>query len=76
MRLVELPTPDETNDNIVAYWVPARLPAPGEPLDFAYEVAWQGDAQQEQAEGGGGGHGKAPLSDDGAKSMIAKVHLK
>ena len=24
---------DETHDNIVAYWVPATLPAPGQPLD-------------------------------------------
>lgn len=46
VELVQLPTPDETHDNIVAYWVPATLPAPGEPLDFAYELAWQGEAQQ------------------------------
>lgn len=45
VELVQLPTPDETHDNVVAYWVPARLPAPGEALDLAYEVAWQGDAQ-------------------------------
>jgi periplasmic glucans biosynthesis protein len=46
VELLQLPTPDETHDNIAAYWVPARLPAPGEPFDFAYEIAWQGDAQQ------------------------------
>lgn len=46
VELLQLPTPDETHDNIAAYWVPARLPAAGEPLDFAYEIAWQGDAQQ------------------------------
>jgi glucans biosynthesis protein len=40
VRLVELPTPDETNDNIVAFWVPAKLPAPGEPLEFAYRLHW------------------------------------
>jgi periplasmic glucans biosynthesis protein len=44
--LLQLPTPDETEDNIVAAWVPARAPAPGEPLDFAYRLHWQGDAQQ------------------------------
>jgi glucans biosynthesis protein len=43
VELVQLPTPDETHDNIVAYWVPAQLPAPGEPLDYAYELQWQGD---------------------------------
>jgi glucans biosynthesis protein len=46
VELVQLPTPDETHDNIVAYWVPAALPAPGTPLEFAYELDWQGDAQQ------------------------------
>ncbi|MDR7150240.1 glucans biosynthesis protein [Hydrogenophaga palleronii] len=46
VELVQLPTPDETHDNIVAYWVPARLPAPGQPLELSYELAWQGEAQQ------------------------------
>lgn len=46
VELVQLRTPDETHDNIVAYWVPATLPEPGQPLDIAYELAWQGDAQQ------------------------------
>ena len=41
VELVQLNTVDETNDNIVAYWVPARLPAHGEPLDFAYQMRWQ-----------------------------------
>jgi periplasmic glucans biosynthesis protein len=42
VELVQIHTPDETNDNIVAYWVPDRLPAPGQPLDFAYRLHWQG----------------------------------
>ncbi len=46
VELVQLPTPDETHDNIVAYWVPQQLPAAGTPLEFAYELSWQGDAQQ------------------------------
>ncbi len=40
VRLVELHTPDETNDNIVAFWVPARLPPPGQPLEFNYRLHW------------------------------------
>ena len=32
IRLIEIPTPDETNDNIVAFWQPETLPAVGEPL--------------------------------------------
>ena len=46
VELVQLNTIDETNDNIVAYWVPATLPAPGQPLDLAYRMKWQGQVQQ------------------------------
>ncbi len=33
--LVQLPTPDETNDNIVAFWQPEQRIEPGTPLHFA-----------------------------------------
>ncbi len=46
VELVQLSTPDETHDNIVAYWVPAQPLLPGQPLEFAYDIAWQGDEQQ------------------------------
>jgi periplasmic glucans biosynthesis protein len=46
VELVQINTPDETNDNIVAYWVPDRLPAPGEPLDLSYRILWQGEQMQ------------------------------
>ncbi|WP_394789491.1 glucan biosynthesis protein G [Rhodoferax sp.] len=46
VELVQLPTPDETHDNIVAYWVPATLPPAGQPMDISWRVDWQGDAQQ------------------------------
>jgi glucans biosynthesis protein len=42
VELVQLNTPDETNDNVVAYWVPDRQPAPGEALDLSYRLHWQG----------------------------------
>ncbi|POA17975.1 glucan biosynthesis protein G [Pseudomonas sp. FW300-N1A1] len=38
--LVEIPTADETNDNIVAFWSPEKLPEAGQPLDFAYRMHW------------------------------------
>jgi glucans biosynthesis protein len=44
VELVEIPTPDETNDNIVAYWVADRAPQPGQPFEFAYRIHWQKDA--------------------------------
>jgi glucans biosynthesis protein len=43
VRLIEIPTPDETNDNIVAFWVPAQLPPPGEPVTFEYKLHWFSD---------------------------------
>jgi glucans biosynthesis protein len=43
VELVELPLPDETNDNLVAYWVPDRAPGPQERVDFRYRVEWQRD---------------------------------
>ncbi|HSI61270.1 MAG TPA: glucan biosynthesis protein G [Ideonella sp.] len=46
VELMQLHTPDETNDNVVAYWVPATLPAPGQPLDISWRVDWQGKDQQ------------------------------
>ncbi|KAF1010335.1 MAG: Glucans biosynthesis protein G [Pseudomonas fluorescens] len=41
--LVEIPTADETNDNIVAFWSPKELPKPGEPLDVSYRLHWTMD---------------------------------
>jgi glucans biosynthesis protein len=40
VRLVELPTPSEYNDNIVAFWTPDKLPAPGEPIELEYRLHW------------------------------------
>jgi len=41
IELVQIPTPDETNDNIVAFWTPDELPAPRIPIDFEYRIRWQ-----------------------------------
>ena len=41
--LVEIPTADETNDNIVAFWSPDTLPEPLKPFDFAYRLHWTMD---------------------------------
>jgi glucans biosynthesis protein len=40
VELVQLSTGDETNDNIVAYWVPEKAPAVGEAFDFSYRLRW------------------------------------
>ena len=40
VRLVEIPTDLEVNDNIVAFWVPEGRVAAGEARDFAYRLSW------------------------------------
>ncbi len=44
VELVQIPSPDESNDNIVAYWVPDTPPQPKQPLDIEYRLLWQKDA--------------------------------
>lgn len=46
VELVQIPTPDETNDNIVAYWVPDAPPKPGVPFDFEYRLLWQKEKEK------------------------------
>jgi glucans biosynthesis protein len=43
VELVEIPTDTEKNDNIVAFWVPAVIPEPGEQRSFSYSIYWYGD---------------------------------
>lgn len=40
VRLVEIPSDLEVNDNIVAFWVPAAKPVPGEMVEYAYRLHW------------------------------------
>ncbi len=75
VELVQIHTPNETNDNIVAYWVPDRLPAPGEPLDFTYRLHWQGARIAQQPPGGWVtqsrvGRGYRELADDEHQFMV------
>jgi glucans biosynthesis protein len=43
IELVQIPTPDETNDNIVAFFSPDTSPAPQQPFDYEYRMLWQKD---------------------------------
>ena len=38
VELLQFATPDETHDNIGAWWSPERMPAVGEPFEFAWRV--------------------------------------
>lgn len=40
LRLVEIPTPDETNDNIVAFWQPSEVLVAGRPYQGTYRLTW------------------------------------
>jgi glucans biosynthesis protein len=40
VQLVELPTADETSDNIAAFWHPADAVAPGQELLYSYRMYW------------------------------------
>jgi periplasmic glucans biosynthesis protein len=40
VMLVEIPTRDETSDNIVAFWTPAEKPQRGQELLYAYRLYW------------------------------------
>ncbi|HET7083894.1 MAG TPA: glucan biosynthesis protein [Rhizomicrobium sp.] len=41
VQLVEIPTQDETHDNIVAYWRPSRDIRAGDSQSFDYRLYWQ-----------------------------------
>ena len=40
VRLVELPTKDEFNDNVVVFWSPEKLPPLGEAVEVEYRLHW------------------------------------
>lgn len=48
VRLVELPTRTEYEDNVVAYWVPDQKPEPGKAFEFAYKMYWALDQPGEE----------------------------
>jgi len=45
VELVQIPTPDETNDNIVAFWVPDAPLATQKPIDLEYRLLWEKDSE-------------------------------
>ncbi|MCO8122183.1 glucan biosynthesis protein [Stieleria sp. TO1_6] len=40
VELLEIPGAHEGIDNIAAYWVPDQMPAPGQPLELNYDLAF------------------------------------
>ena len=44
VQLIEIPTDNETKDNIVAFWNPAAKPQPGQELLIGYRLFWGREA--------------------------------
>ena len=45
LHLIELPTPDETEDNIVLLWEPQPMVEVGKPFRFHYRLRWMRDPE-------------------------------
>lgn len=43
VELLQLPARSEAEDNIVAFWVPATAPRPGQPVVMAWRLHWAAD---------------------------------
>jgi glucans biosynthesis protein len=77
VELLQYHIPDESHDNIAAYWVPASLPPPGQPIDVSYRMHWLADdaarvpgvAHVVQTRRGWGFH-KTPLPPDAVQFHI------
>jgi periplasmic glucans biosynthesis protein len=52
VELIQIPTDKEVYDNIVAFFVPSKLPEKGEPLSFAYQMVWHYASEGPQPPGG------------------------
>jgi glucans biosynthesis protein len=69
IELVEIPTRDETNDNIVAYWVPAEAAEVGKPISLAYSLFWYGDDRTRPP----GGRAVATRRDEGTRKDARRL---
>ena len=74
VELVQIPTQNEANDNIVAYWVPNTVPPPGTALDFSYRVLWLKNTDRRPSNGWvvqtRRGHGFVNASNDIVKLTV------
>jgi glucans biosynthesis protein len=43
LHLIEMPTTDETNDNVILVWEPSTHPAVGKPFTYHYKLRWVRD---------------------------------
>lgn len=51
ITLIEIPTPQEVHDNIVAYWQPDSPMQPGEQHEFSYRLHWGRGSPSQREQG-------------------------
>jgi len=66
VELVEIPTKNEINDNVVSYWVPEKPAEPGQTLSFDYDLHWYRDDRERPP----GGRAVATRRDRGADGSV------
>ena len=71
VQLVELPTGDETFDNIVVYWLPERPVAFGEEIVLDYRLYWSRDEPRPAAVG----TVRATRQGKGGPSGLSRQHI-
>ena len=64
LHLIEIPTGEETWDNVVTLWEPDHLPTATEPLRFAYKLNWQKEHEHAMAKTISSRWGKAVATPD------------
>jgi glucans biosynthesis protein len=50
VRLIEIPSRSETDDNIAAFWIPSEAPKAGEAREYGYRLIWGDLAPSDDAE--------------------------
>ncbi len=71
VELVEIPTRNENNDNIVAYWVPREPVSAGKSVTFSYSIFWYGDERHWPP----GGRTVATRGDEGTYDGVRRLVL-
>ncbi|HEX5514586.1 MAG TPA: glucan biosynthesis protein G [Gammaproteobacteria bacterium] len=72
VELIQIPSPNELHDNIVAFWVPKAKVEPGKPLAYAYRMNWyKADPQRVPA-----GHVVATRVDNHHASKGENDHIR
>ncbi|HEV8439596.1 MAG TPA: glucan biosynthesis protein G [Methylomirabilota bacterium] len=70
VKLLEIPSQKESNDNIVAYWIPHTLPQVGQPIDIAYRIHFQSDEPIDASSGRATATRVGTGDTDGSKRIV------